>query len=46
MFDILEAQNLLGGQAEIVLMPKGNELLKQMAAMEQGAAKAKQAATT
>ncbi len=29
MFDILEAQKLVEGEAEIVLMPKGNELLRQ-----------------
>src|SRR5579862_2290815 len=31
MFDILEAQKLLDGQADITLVPRGNELLKQMA---------------
>jgi regulator of protease activity HflC (stomatin/prohibitin superfamily) len=29
MFDILEAQRLVEGEAEIVLMPKGNDLLRQ-----------------
>jgi RecB family endonuclease NucS len=32
MFDILEAQKLLEGEADITLVPKGNELLKQLAA--------------
>ena len=34
MFDILEAQQMLDGQADITLMPKGNDLLKQIAALE------------
>jgi regulator of protease activity HflC (stomatin/prohibitin superfamily) len=32
MFDILEAQNMLEGEADITLMPRGNDLLKQLAA--------------
>lgn len=34
MFDILEAQQLLDGQTDITLVPKGNDLLKQLAALE------------
>src|ERR1700693_2825647 len=34
MFDILEAQKLLEGEADITLVPSGNELLKQLAAVE------------
>jgi hypothetical protein len=34
MFDILEAQKLLEGQADITLVPAGNELLKQLTAAE------------
>jgi len=34
MFDILEAQKLLEGQADITLVPHGNNLLKQLAAVE------------
>jgi regulator of protease activity HflC (stomatin/prohibitin superfamily) len=30
MFAILETQNIIGGEAEITLIPKGNELLKQL----------------
>jgi regulator of protease activity HflC (stomatin/prohibitin superfamily) len=32
LFDILEAQKLLEGEADIVLVPAGNELLKQLTA--------------
>ena len=32
MFDILETQNIIEGQADITLMPNGNDLLKQLAA--------------
>jgi len=32
MFDILEAQKMLEGEADITLMPRGSELLKQLAA--------------
>ncbi len=32
MFDILEAQKILEGEADITLVPKGNELLKQLTA--------------
>jgi regulator of protease activity HflC (stomatin/prohibitin superfamily) len=31
-FDILEAQSIIEGEAEITLIPKGNDLLKQLAA--------------
>jgi len=34
MFDILEAQKLLEGEADITLVPHGNNLLKQLAAVE------------
>lgn len=34
MFDILEAQSIVQGQADIVLVPGGNDLLKQLAATE------------
>src|SRR5689334_13650705 len=34
LFDILEAQKIVDGQAEITLVPPGNDLLKQMAALE------------
>lgn len=33
MFDILEAQALITGQSEITLIPKGSELLKELAAL-------------
>ena len=36
MFDILEAQKLLEGQAEITLVPRGNDLIKQLVAVEPG----------
>jgi regulator of protease activity HflC (stomatin/prohibitin superfamily) len=36
MFDILEAQKLLEGQADITLVPRGNDLLRQLAALEPG----------
>jgi len=36
MFDILEAQKILEGEADITLVPKGNELLKQLAATTPG----------
>jgi regulator of protease activity HflC (stomatin/prohibitin superfamily) len=36
MFDILEAQKMLEGQAEIILVPTGAELLKHLAAVEAG----------
>jgi len=32
MFDILEAQKILEGEADITLVPRGNELLKQLTA--------------
>ena len=32
MFDILEAQKMLDGEADITLMPANNGLLKQLAA--------------
>jgi regulator of protease activity HflC (stomatin/prohibitin superfamily) len=35
MFDILEAQKILEGQADITLVPRGNDLLKQLAAVDQ-----------
>jgi regulator of protease activity HflC (stomatin/prohibitin superfamily) len=34
MFDILETQRLLEGEADITLVPKGNELLAELAAVE------------
>lgn len=34
MFDILEAQSIIQGQADIVLVPGGNDLLKQLTATE------------
>jgi hypothetical protein len=34
MFDILEAQKLVQGEADITLVARGNELLKQLAAAE------------
>jgi regulator of protease activity HflC (stomatin/prohibitin superfamily) len=34
LFDILEAQKLLEGEADIALIPRGNEFLKQMIAVE------------
>ncbi len=34
MFDILEAQKLIEGETEIVLLPAGQELLKQLVAVE------------
>jgi regulator of protease activity HflC (stomatin/prohibitin superfamily) len=34
MFDILEAQKILEGQADITLVPRGNDLLKQLAAFD------------
>ena len=34
MFDILEAQRLVDGQAQIVLMPKGNDFLRQLTASQ------------
>jgi regulator of protease activity HflC (stomatin/prohibitin superfamily) len=34
MFDILEAQKMLEGEAEITLIPKGNDLLKELAAAQ------------
>jgi hypothetical protein len=36
MFDILEAQKLLDGEADITLVPHGNDLLKQLAAVQPG----------
>jgi regulator of protease activity HflC (stomatin/prohibitin superfamily) len=39
MFDILETQKILDGQVEITLVPKGNELLKQMLAAPDGIAR-------
>ncbi len=36
MFDILEAQKLVEGEADITLIPKGNELLKQLTAIAPG----------
>jgi regulator of protease activity HflC (stomatin/prohibitin superfamily) len=35
LFDILEAQKILEGEADITLVPTGNELLKQIAAAEE-----------
>jgi regulator of protease activity HflC (stomatin/prohibitin superfamily) len=32
MFEILEAQSLIGGEAEITLIPRGNETIKELAA--------------
>jgi regulator of protease activity HflC (stomatin/prohibitin superfamily) len=40
MFDILEAQKLLEGNTEITLLPKGNGLLPQLAAVSGDGAKA------
>jgi len=34
MFDILEAQQILDSKADITLIPKGNDLLKQITATE------------
>ena len=34
MFDILEAQRLVDGEAQIVLMPKGNDFLRQLTASQ------------
>ena len=39
MFDILETQQILDGQVEITLVPKGNELLKQMLAAPEAIAR-------
>jgi len=36
MFEILEAQELIDGEADITLVPHGNDLLKQLAAVEPG----------
>jgi regulator of protease activity HflC (stomatin/prohibitin superfamily) len=36
MFDILETEKLVQGQADITLVPKGNELLKQLTAAGEG----------
>ncbi len=36
MFDILEAQKMVEGEADITLIPKGNELLKQLTAIAPG----------
>jgi regulator of protease activity HflC (stomatin/prohibitin superfamily) len=36
MFDILEAQKLLEGEADITLIPRGSDMLKQIAAAELG----------
>ena len=36
MFDILETQKLLDGEADITLVPHGNDLLKQLATVEPG----------
>ncbi len=44
MFDILEAQKIVEGEAEITLVPKSNELLKQLAATGLGAKEARPAA--
>jgi hypothetical protein len=30
MFEILEAESVLGSEAQITLLPEGNELLKQL----------------
>src|SRR5690349_6111062 len=46
MFDILEAQKLLDGQADITLVPPGNELLKQMLAIDTGKKPAAPSATS
>lgn len=40
MFDILEAQKILEGEADITLLPKGNDLLKQLVAVDSSRAKA------
>ena len=34
MFDILEAQKMLEGEADITLVPRGNDLLKQLTAAQ------------
>jgi regulator of protease activity HflC (stomatin/prohibitin superfamily) len=39
LFDILEAQALVEGEADITLVPEGNDLLKQMEAAERGPGK-------
>jgi regulator of protease activity HflC (stomatin/prohibitin superfamily) len=36
MFEILEAQKLLDGEAEITLVPKGNDLIRDLTAVEAG----------
>jgi regulator of protease activity HflC (stomatin/prohibitin superfamily) len=36
MFEILEAQKLLEGEAEITLVPKGNDLIRDLTAVEAG----------
>lgn len=40
MFDILETQRLLDGEADITLVPQGNGLLAELSAIEGGSAKA------
>ena len=39
LFDVLEAQKLVEGQADITLIPEGNDLLKQLQAAEAGPGK-------
>ena len=36
MFEILETEKLVGGKADLTLVPKGNEMLKQLAAAAPG----------
>jgi len=36
LFDALETQKLLEGEADIVMVPAGNDLLKQLAAASEG----------
>jgi len=40
LFDVLEAQKLIEGEADITLFPEGHDLLKQMLAADRGPAKA------
>jgi regulator of protease activity HflC (stomatin/prohibitin superfamily) len=37
MFDILEAQKMIEGECEITLIPKGDDLLRQLVALPEGA---------
>jgi regulator of protease activity HflC (stomatin/prohibitin superfamily) len=43
MFDLLETQKIVEGEADITLIPKGNELLKQFSAVEGHGEKARPA---